>query len=173
MKKLLFNRQSPEIKKIRDLIERQNHRCLVLWVIDCAPRILSIFEEKYGADMRPRDALNASIQWSEGEIKMPVARKKALDAHKAASLVEDDFAACAAAHAMGHVLGTVHVGTHAIGLVMYGLTAFVQQGDISMRNIIIAKETKWFYDRLKYFESQTDSIERKWVPFLLRNDGHK
>ncbi len=169
MKKILFNRQSPEVQKILNLIKEQSHRCLVLWVIDCAPRILAIFEKKYQADSRPREALNATIAWSKGEIKMPVAKKAAIDAHKAASIVEDDYAACAAAHAMGHVLGTVHVETHAMGLVMYGLTAFVRQGNSLERDQIVNKETDWFYQRLKYWESHTETIERSWAPFLLRN----
>ncbi len=170
MKKILFNRQSPELQKLRDLIEKQNHRCLILWAIDCAPRFLDIFEESYGEDIRPREALNATIQWSKGEIKMPVARRAALDAHQAASDVKDDLSACAAAHAIGHVLGTVHVETHAMGFVMYGLTAFVQQGHSSQKDVIVKKEIQWFFDRLTYWESQADKLDRKWASFLLRND---
>lgn len=170
MNKILFTRKSSELQKIRNLIENQNHRCLVLWVIDCAPRILSIFEEKYANDLRPRKALQASIDWSKGEIKMPQARRAALDSHQAAKQVKDDLAACAAAHAMGHVLGTVHVETHAIGLVMYGLTAFVHHSKPELRSEVIEKETEWFYNRLKYWEIHTDDLERKWASFLLRND---
>ena len=170
MKKILFNRQSPEVQEIRNLIKEQSHRCLVLWVIDCAPRVLAIFEQKYETDSRPREALNAAIAWSKGEIKMPVAKKAALDAHKAAFLVEEDQAACAAAHAMGHVLGTVHVETHAIWFVIYGLSAFVKENNPLLKDQIIERETHWFYDRLKYWGSHTDIIKRNWAPFLLKND---
>ncbi|MBU1093874.1 MAG: hypothetical protein KKH01_05380 [Firmicutes bacterium] len=170
MNKILFNRDSIELKEIRELIEKQSHRCLVLWVIDCAPRVISIFEKRYPNDLRPREAFNATILWSKGEIKMPVARRAALDAHKAASDVNDDLAACAAAHAMGHVLGTVHVETHAMGLMMYGLTALVLNAPIKDRQKVIECETQIFYDRLKFWESETDKEERKWASFLLKND---
>lgn len=170
MKKILYNRQSPELEKIRTLIEKQNHRTLVLWVIDCAPKVLAIFEKKYQDDLRPRRALEATILWSKGEIKMPEARRAALASHQAAADVSHDLAACAAAHAMGHVLGTVHVETHAMGLLMYGLTAFARQADDAMKDEIVSQEINWFYERLSYWELTEHQINRAWASFLLKNN---
>ena len=126
MRKLLVTRESACLQPIRELIEKQKHRTLVMWSIDCAEHILPIFEEKHPHDKRPREAVEAAKAWAHGKIKMPLAKKAAHAAHNAATdVVEADPAACAAARAMGHVVGAVHVETHAIGVVMYGITAFV------------------------------------------------
>ncbi|MFH0767401.1 MAG: putative immunity protein [Bacillota bacterium] len=170
MRKLLFNRESEVLQPLRALIEEQKHRTLVLWAIDCADRLLSLFEENHLDDTRPREALEKAKAWSLGEIKMPIANKAALDAHQAASLVEDDLAACAAARAIGHVVGTVHVETHAMGLVIYGLTAFVRKHPEIEQNILTDREVSWFYTRLKFWESHVSQIQRTWAPFLLRDD---
>ena len=170
MKKLLVTRQSPCMQPIRALIEKQNHRTLVLWAMDCAERILSIFESRYPHDERPRQALEAANAWARGQIKMPIAKKCAHAAHNAATEVSEDAAACAAARAMGHVVGTVHVETHAIGVMMYGITAFAYEAGIKNADDVIAKECHWFYERLLYWEGNTDFEDTNWAHFLLRDD---
>ena len=169
MKKLLVTRESACLQPIRELIEKQNHKTLVLWTIECAEHILPIFEEKHPQDKRPRKAVEAAKAWARGEIKMPVAKKAAHATHNAATAVaEEDPAACAAARAMGHVVGTVHVETHAIGVVMYGITAFVYAGEQKNADDVIARECDWFYDRLLYWEKNIDNVDSTWAPFLLR-----
>ncbi|MEI8216847.1 MAG: putative immunity protein [Eubacteriales bacterium] len=170
MRKLLVTRESPCIQPIRELIEKQNHRTLVAWVIDCAEHVLAIFEERHPVDSRPRDALKAAEAWACGDIKMPIAKKAAHAAHNAATEVEDDPAACAAARAMGHVVGTVHVETHAIGLIIYGITAVIYASKEINTDDVIARECKFFYERLKYWEENIEVEERRWAPFLLRDD---
>lgn len=170
MKKLLVTRESASLQPIRELIEKQKHRTLVLWGIDCAERILAIFEAKYPQDKRPREALEAAQVWARGEIKMPVAKKAAHAAHNAATAVANDPAACAAARAMGHVVGTVHVETHAIGIVMYGITALVYAAAPKVADEVIAEECQWFYDRLLYWEANVDQADTTWAAFLLRDD---
>lgn len=171
MKKLLVTRESPCIQPIRELIEKQKHRTLVLWAIDCCKHILPIFEEKHSQDNRPREAVEAAKAWAHGTIKMPVAKKAAHAAHNAATEVaEVDPAACAAARAMGHVVGAVHVETHAIGVIMYGITAFVYAAEQKDADDVIAKECDWFYERLLYWEAHIDKIESTWAPFLLKDD---
>ena len=165
-KKLLVTRESPCLQPIRELIEKQKHRTLVLWAIDCGEHILPVFEEKH-----PREAVEAAKAWARGTIKMPVAKKAAHAAHNAATAVaEIDPAGCAAARAMGHVVGTVHVETHAIGVVMYGVTAFVYAAEQENVDDVIARECGWFIDRLLYWEANIDKIEAKWASFLLRDD---
>jgi hypothetical protein len=95
MKKLLVTRESPCLQPIRELIEEQKHRTLVLWTIDCAPHVLSVFETRYPDDPRPRAAYNAAKAWARGEIKMPTAKRAAHEAHHAATAVCNDPAACA------------------------------------------------------------------------------
>ena len=170
MRKLLFNRESPSVQPIRELIEKQKHRTLVMWAIDCSERVLAIFEARCPEDQRPREAVEAARTWARGEIKMPAAKKAAHAAHNAATAVEKDAAACAAARAMGHVVGTVHVETHAMGLIMYGLTAFVYAAGPQDADEVTARECSWFYDRLRYWEANINKVETTWAPFLLRDN---
>lgn len=171
MKKLLFTRESECIQPIRELIEKQKHRTLAMWAVDCAGRVLAIFEERYPQDKRPYEAIMAAQAWMRGDIKMPVAKKAILAAHNAATEVEHDPAACAAARAMGHAAASVHVETHALGLIFYGLTAYVYSMDPKDVDDVVKKECKWFYDRLLYWEVNIDKVDTTWAPFLLNDNA--
>lgn len=171
MRKLLFNRESECLQPMLALIEEQNHRTLVLWSLDCARHVLPIFEERYPSDGRPGQAIVAAEKWARGEIKMPAAKKAAHATHNAATAVEFDPPACASARAMGHAVGAVHVETHAIGVVMYGITAFVYADLSDAAEDVIARECKWFYDRLVYWESEGKKDRGPWAGFLLREDA--
>ena len=167
IRKLLVTKKSACLQPLAELIEKQKHKTLVLWSIECAERVLPIFEEKYSQDGRPRKAIEAAKAWARGEIKMPAAKKAAHAAHKAATEVVEDSAACAAARAAGHVVGTVHVATHAIGFVMYAVTAFIYAADAANDpDDVIAKECQWLYQRLQYWESNIDKIYVSWAAFL-------
>ena len=65
---------------------------------------------------------------------------------------------------------TVQVETHALGLVCYGLTAFVYAAEPHRADSVIAAECAWFYDRLLHWAENTDQGETVWAPFLLRDD---
>jgi hypothetical protein len=171
MKRLLFTRESNCLQPIRKLIEEQKHRTLVLWSIECAEHVLPIFEEKYPQDRRPREALEAAKAWAGGKIKMPMAKKAAHAAHNAATEVADKYpAACAAARAVGHAIGAIHVETHAIGVVMYAITAFVYAAGQKDVDKLIARECDWVYDRLLYWEANIDNVDTTWASFLLKDD---
>ncbi|MFA6888562.1 MAG: putative immunity protein, partial [Candidatus Woesearchaeota archaeon] len=151
--------------------EKQKHKTLVLWTIECAKHVLPIFEQKYPLNKRPRKAVEAAKAWAQGKIKMPVAKKAALAAHNAATaVVEKDSAACAAARAMGHVVGTIHVETHAMGFVIYAITAFIYAAKQKNVDDVIAEECKWLYDRLLYWEAHIDKVDTTWAPFLLKDN---
>ena len=45
--KLLFSRDSLCLQELKELIQLQNHRTLVMWALDCAALPLEKFEEKY------------------------------------------------------------------------------------------------------------------------------
>lgn len=171
MRKILFSRDSECIQPLRKLIERQNHRTLVLWAFDSAPRFLEIFEEAYPREKRPREVLKVAHAWAKGDLKMPIAKKAIHAAHKAASEAEDNPAAQAAARAIGHAAATVHVGTHALGVVLYGLTALVYSADPKDADRVTTEGCTWFYDRLMYWEANTDREETTWAPFLLKDDA--
>jgi hypothetical protein len=170
MKKLVLTRESPCLQPVRRLVEEQKHRTLVMWAVDCAGRLLALFENRVLTDRRPREAVEAAKRWARGEIKMPAAQMAALAAHKAATDVLEDPAACAAARATGHVVGTVHVETHAMGVVMYGLKAFVYDANEENAGEVIERECGWFYGRLLHWQSNIGLVKGPWAPFLLRDD---
>jgi len=174
MRKILFSRESECIQPIKELIEKQKHRTLVMWALDCAKPVLAIFEERYPHEKRPQEALEIAKAWAQGNLKMPMAKKAIHAAHHAATKVGDanhsDAAACAAARAVGHAAATVHLETHALGLVFYGLTAFVYASEPKDANAVVEKELKWFYDRLLYWEANIDKTNTPWADFLLRDD---
>ena len=170
MKKLLVTKNSASLQPLAELIDKQKHKTLVLWSIECAECVLPIFEKKYPQDERPRKAIEAAKAWARGEIKMPEAKRAAYAAHNAATEVVEDSAACAAARAAGHVVGTVHVATHAMVFVMYAVTAFVYADDApSEADDVIAKECKWLYQQLQYWESNINKINESWAAFLTRS----
>jgi hypothetical protein len=169
MKKLLFNRDSACIQPLRELIEMQKHRTLAMWAVDCAEPVLKIFEDRYPQEKRPREAIEAAKAWMRGGIKMPVAKAAIHAAHNAATEVERDAAACAAARAMGHAAATVHVETHALGLVFYGLTAVVYSTDQLTADKAVSEELKRYYDALLFWQNNIDKADITWAPFLLRD----
>lgn len=170
MKKLLFSRESACIQPIRELVEEQNHRTLVLWALDCAPRFLEIFEASYPCEKRPRELIGIAAAWARGEIKMPLAKKAILAAHAAAAAAGEHPAAQAAARAVAHAAATIHVETHALGVVFYGLTALVYSAGPQNAEAVADQACRWFYERLLYWQANAEQTERKWAPFLLRDD---
>lgn len=170
MRKILFSRNSECIQPIRELVMKQKHRTLVLWALDCAPRFLKIYERKYPQETRLQEAIDSARAWACGDIKMPVAKKAILAAHKAAREAECNPAAQAAARAIGHAAATVHVETHALGIVFYGLSACVYANDLEDADSLVERELEWFYERLLYWEMNVDRVRQKWAPFLLRED---
>lgn len=171
MRKILFSRDSDCIQPIRDLIEQQKHRTLVMWALDCAPRVLEIFEKQYPNEKRPHIALEIAQAWARGEVKMPVAKKAIHAAHSAATEAEASPAAQAAARAMGHAAATVHVETHALGLVFYGLTAFVYAEGLENYDAVVKRECDFFYERLQYWQDHIDTVDTPWAGFLLKDDA--
>ncbi len=170
MKKLLFNRESDCLQPLLSLIEKQNHRTLVLWAFEYAEGLADKFEMKYPDELRPRQAIDTCKAWARGEVKMPIAKKAILAAHSAATEIADDIVYCSLARAIGHSVATVHVETHAIGGPMYALTALVYEGGHSKEQEIVLEECSRLYERLLYWEANADSIQRPWATFLLRDD---
>ena len=166
MRKILFSRESAYIQPLRSLIEKQTHKTLVLWALDCSPRFLDIFEKDFPNEQRPRELIVIAKQWAKGEVKMPVAKKAIHAAHNAATDAEGYPAAQAAARAIGHAAATIHVETHALGIVFYGLTALVYDEKPDDFDAFVTKECDWFLDRLKYWEANYDKVDMTWASFL-------
>jgi Imm-5 like putative immunity protein len=94
-----------------------------------AERVLKFFEREKPEDKRPREAIEAILQWSEDKriLGMKEVRRLSLDAHAAAKEVKSE-AAKFAAHAAGQAIGSWHVPTHALGAFSYAGKATIAGG---------------------------------------------
>lgn len=163
--KILFSRDSGCLQELIRVIEKQNHRTLVMWALDCAKTTLALFEESYPDERRPRAALELCEAWSRGSIKMPEAKRAILEAHAAAKEINDgEYAALA--HAIGHAGATVHVETHALGLAFYELTAIVLKYGKEEYQKPVCDKIGYYYQRLLFWEENTDRFRSDWVDFL-------
>jgi hypothetical protein len=123
-RKMLGKADSPYIISLMRLIETQSKITIAKWCIRYTEEhILSIYENIYPVDSRPRDALNAAKDWLDGKIKLPAVKTLILAAHAAAREVEEHPAAQAAARTAGQAAATVHTATHSLGLAFYGAAA--------------------------------------------------
>lgn len=163
---VLFSRESECLQELRGLIERQKHRALVLWALDCAQIPLAQFEEAYPDERRPRTALELCEAWSRGKIKMPAAKRAILDAHAVAKEI-DDRVCGALCHAIGHAGATVHVETHALGLPFYELTALVLKFGTGGYRKPVCEKIDYYCQRLLYWQETTDTLGLEWAAFLM------
>ncbi|GGF18182.1 hypothetical protein GCM10010954_16170 [Halobacillus andaensis] len=167
--KLLFSRNSLCLQDLKKQIQRQNHRTLVLWALDCASSTLTQFETKYPAEQRPRNCLKLCEDWSKGKIKMPQAKRAILDAHAVAKEL-DDREYGVLAQAIGHAGATVHVETHAFGLPIYELTGIVRKHGIHDFQDPVTEKISDYQNRLLYWQEHTNQLERDWAGFLLKEN---
>lgn len=169
MKKILIKPDAFELQDLQELIEKSSHQVLVLWALDCATTLLGYFEIEFPQDNRPRLAILKGYRWAEGLIKMPEAKKAILEAHQSATDHEDNLFACALARAIGQGVSTIHVRTHAIGIVIYGVTAFLRHSNNLEETVIIKDKVDWFYQRLSYWQTHVNDYHT-WASFLLRKE---
>ncbi len=164
--KILFSRESLCLQNLNDLIQRQNHRTLVMWALDCAKLTLKQFESKYPDESRPRTCLEICETWARGKIKMPTAKRAILDSHAVAKEI-DDAEYGALCHAIGHAGATVHTSRHAIGLPMYELTAMVLKYGINDFADPVTEKIDYYIERMQYWQETTDKLELEWGGFLM------
>jgi len=165
--KILFSRDSRCLQELIKLIQLQNHRTMVMWALDCAKLPLEQFEAKYPDERRPRICLELCEAWARGKIKMPAAKKAILNSHAVAKEINDSEYG-ALCHAIGHAGATVHVGTHALGLPMYELTSIVLRYGKDNFSIPVSEKIDYYYNRLLYWQENTDKLKLDWADFLLR-----
>ena len=163
---LLFSRDSECLQDLIRLIEKQKHRTLVRWSFECAQEPLLKFEAKYPNELRPRKALELCEAWASGTIKMPEAKKAILAAHAVAKEI-DDKESIALVHAIGHAGATVHVETHALGIVFYELTAIVLSGGLGRCDLDVRRKINYYNQRLLYWQENIDRLNANWAKFLL------
>lgn len=163
---ILFSRDSECLQELIQLIQRQTHRTLVMWALDCAKSTLMEFEEKYPKEKRPRICLALCEEWARGKVKMDKAKRAILNSHAVAKEIDDPQYG-ALCHAIGHAGATVHVETHALGLPMYELTALVLKHGINHFEEPVHDKINFYQKRLLHWQDNTDKLKLEWADFLL------
>lgn len=168
MKKQKLTTTLRYLQPLADRVSGQDRKTLVLWALDCAEVVLPLFTKTHPTDDRPRAALIAARRWAQGEIKMPEAKRAAHQTHNAATEVTEDAAACAAARSAGHVVGIVHVATHAMGFAIYAVNARIYAEEPTSVEAFCAEQCAWLLERLTYWES-VDTSGMPWAAFLQKD----
>ena len=163
---ILFTRDSECLQSLLRLIELQKHRTLVMWALECAQEPLGLLETKYPEERRPRRALELCEDWARGIIKMVDAKRAILESHAVAKEI-DDKEFIALVHAIGHAGATVHVETHAFGLVIYELSALVFKVGLDKCDIEVSKKISFYYERLLFWQAHIDTTNVSWAKFLM------
>jgi hypothetical protein len=70
-------------------------------------------------------------------------------------------------NAVGHAGATVHVETHALGLVIYELTAIVLKYGKEDYRKPVSEKIEYYYERLLYWQDHADLIRSEWADFML------
>ena len=166
---ILFTKNSDCLQALCQLISEQRHTALVLWAFDCMQMPLNELMMKYSNETAFQSAFDASKLWAEGKIKMKVAKKEILRCHAVAKRLDNprDIALC---HAIGQGCSTVHVQTHALGLVVYELTAIVIENNYTNYEDQVMKKINFYKERMLWWQKNIDDIEKKlsWADFLIR-----
>ncbi|WP_422485880.1 putative immunity protein [Gudongella sp. DL1XJH-153] len=163
--KILFSRESKSLEQLVNLMDKQSHRTLVLWALDCGQNTLRDFESAHPEEKRPRKCLESCEEWAKGKIKMQEAKRAILDAHAVAKEIDDEYCK-ALCHGIGHAGATVHVGSHAIGLPMYELTAIVLSHNMKGYETSVNKKIESYIERLMYWQENADKINIEWADFI-------
>ncbi len=123
--------------------EKQDQRLMATWAIDCAERVLPLFEKLYPADDRPRKAIEVGRAWIQtGVFTMAAIRGASLAAHAAARDAKGHDAAYFAARAAGQAVATAHVPQHAFGGAYYALKA-IAAADPVQAEASVTQEHAW------------------------------
>ena len=124
---------------------KDDHVALAAWSLDCAERVLPLFQRVSPTDERPLRALHVGRAWVHtGLFEMAVIRSASLGAHAAAKAVLATPAACCAAHAAGQAVATAHVAQHAYGGAYYALKAVLADDpDPASAPHRVAQEWDW------------------------------
>jgi hypothetical protein len=121
---------------------------LAEWALDCAQRVLGLFEQSAPTDVRPRQALETGREWVRtGVFTMSAIRGASLAAHAAAREVKLNRPACFAAHACGQAVATAHVAQHAYGGAYYALKALATSDPQNAAQLVTV-ELDWQSKRL-------------------------
>jgi hypothetical protein len=136
-----------EIKKFENP-EPAIHHALALWSAACAEHVLNLFETSCPNDKRPRLAIAALREWTEGKRRMVSCREAAFASHAAARDAKDP-AAIAAARAAGQACAVAHMYTHAPHAADYAAKAAMLAAPKETASSTYAQERQWQHEHLR------------------------
>lgn len=159
---LLYNRNSKSLEALMKAIRLSTHKTLILWSFECITPIIDNLKTRYNVDQID-NALLVAKKWAAGEVKMGVAKKAILEIHSLANAALNSVDHYYF-HAIGQGLSTVHVETHAIGLVIYELSALTWIHKDADYEKVVSERIKAYIETLKTIEKNTTNY--KWAPFI-------
>ncbi len=163
--KILFNKESTCLHQLIPFLGQLDHKAQILWALDCAHTTLTEFERIYPHDKRPFNCLEKCDEWARGNCKMNEAKKAILLCHSIAKEIEDEEG-IALVHAIGQAGSTVHVGTHALGLIFYELTAIVIHNNYSHYEEFVNEKINFYMTKALYWQEHTKESHQCWASFL-------
>ncbi|ETA07287.1 hypothetical protein V525_07985 [Gordonia alkanivorans CGMCC 6845] len=117
-----------------------DRRLLARWALECAERVLPLFDADTSAQAEIRDAVARTRAYSAGEGSTAEEISKRLVAVKAAKAATTP-AGAAAARAVAQASAVAHMGAHALGAAAYAVKA------VSLANKdqpeLVADEIRW------------------------------
>ena len=143
-----------------------------MWCLDGMEEILERIRLIDPAETRAEEAVRQCRLWAAGEIRMPQAKKAILAAHAIAK-ESDDPVLGAYAHAIGQGCGSVHCETHAIGMVIYALTALVRAHGLASCQEVIEARVREEEERLRVWQLREKQEKWTWAPFLMKEHPNK
>lgn len=167
---ILFSQDDPLLLPLRQALERQNRRVVVLWALELAEESAAELARRRPGETRPMEAVATSRTWAAGHIKMPLAKQAILQCHALARELPDpaDQALC---HAVGQAASVVHTPRHAMGYPIYALTATVRSLGFPDCRKIVEQQVDSCLSRLLYWEAAEPAYSGPWAAFLRRENG--
>ena len=130
-------------------LSEDDHHLLAIWAAQCAQHVLHYFEEACPNDCRPRQAIEATKAWVNGEITMKQARFAAGASQDAAREVKKvSEAARLAALSAGQAAVVAHVAAHELGAAAYAIRAVMAASPKDEKELFRRQERQWQQDRL-------------------------
>ena len=162
---ILFGSESLLLIELRELIASADRRELILWALELAEETVCELESSYPGDCRPREAVEAARAWAAGELKMPLAKRAILDCHAMARELTDP-ADIARYHAVGQACSVVHTEGHAMGYLIYELTALARELGLENCWQTVEDRVRDYEQRLRLWTEREQTDCRDWADFL-------
>ncbi|NOU16358.1 MAG: hypothetical protein HOO91_02220 [Bacteroidales bacterium] len=145
---ILPKERDPRFITIRrgGVLTDSNHHLLALWAATCAEHVLHLFEQVNTNDKRPRQAIELTRAWVNGEIPMKQAHNTALALNAVAKGLPD--AARFAVLSAGQAVAVAHVAAHELGAAAYAIKAVRASVKENEKDIMGQKECQWQRDQL-------------------------